>query len=117
MDIKIITKLGLSMMTAEEREQRMSNVIRENEIDAAALASLINDCRDRCYVLTEREVEHITEQQKIQIRWMLTKISGKEEVQGMSPEEIVDFIMDLKSGVKYSFSEKMAIVEAIMRME
>lgn len=117
MDIKIITKLGWSMMTAEARDDLMSRVIRESEIDAAALASLINECRDQCYVLTEREVDHITEQQKIQVRWMLTKISGEEEVQGMSPDEIVDFIMDLKSGVKYSFSEKMAIVEAIMGME
>ena len=93
MDIKIITKLAWSMMTAEKRHELMSRILKDNEIDAAALASLINDCRDRCYVLTEREVEHITEQQKIQIRWMLTKISGEEEVQGMSPEEIVDFTL------------------------
>lgn len=113
MDIKIITKLGWSMMTEETRDDLMSRVIRGNEIDAAALASLINECRDTCYVLTEREVGHITEQQKIQIRWMLTKISGEEVVQKMAPDEIVDFITDLKSGVNYSFFEKMSIVKAV----
>ena len=117
MDIKIITKLGWSMMTAEKRHELMSKTINGNEIDAEALAYLINECRDRCYILTEREVENITEQQKIQIRWMLAKINGEEEVQTMSPDEIVEFILDLKSGVNYSFSEKMAIVEAIMGME
>ena len=117
MDIKIITKFGWSMMTEETRDELMSRVIRGNEIDAAALVALINECRDACYKITEREVDHITEQQKVQIRWMLTKISGEEAVQLMTPDEVVDFIMDLKSGVNYSFFEKVAIAEAIMGME
>ena len=117
MDIKIITKLGWSMITEEIRDDLKSRVIRGNEIDAAALAFLINECRDTCYALTNQEVERVTEQQKTQIRWMLSKINGSEEVEKMSPDEIVDFIMDLKSGVNYSFSEKMTIVEAIMEME
>ena len=66
MDIKIITKLGWSMITEEIRDDLKSRVIRGNEIDAAALAFLINECRDTCYALTNHEVERVTEQQLLQ---------------------------------------------------
>ena len=116
MDIKILTKLGLSIMTPEAREERLDRVLKNNVIDAAALAELIDECREACSILTEVKVERITEQQKIQIRWMLSRISGKEAVAQMSVDELTEWVLELKAGGGYTFSEKAAIVQAIIRM-
>ena len=116
MDIKVLTRMGLAMMTPEAREERLGDIIKDNEIDAASLAALINESRDACYKITEREVESVTEEQKIQIRWMLAKIDGTEEVEKMDPDDLAEWVLDLKKS-RFSFEEKASIVKAIMGME
>lgn len=117
MDVKILTKLGLLMMKPEVREERLNSLITGNKISCPAVGKLINEARDAMYVLTERESEAITEQDKIRIRWMLTKVDGEKEVQRMNPDELAEWAVELANGGWMNSSDYAEIVKAIMRME
>ena len=118
MDIKVLVRMGFSMMTPDAQEDRLNSIVQGNTIDAAAFAALINECRDACYAVTEMTTPNISEQQKIQIRWMLSRVDGKKEVRNMDPDELVAWVLDLRENKgKYSFSEKMSVFKALMKME
>ena len=117
MDVKILTKLGLLMMTPEAREERLNSLITGNKISCPAVGKLINEARDAMYVLTERESEAITEQDKIRIRWMLTKVNGEKVVQRMKQNELTQWAVELVNGEWLSAADYGEIVRAIMRME
>ena len=117
MDVKILTKLGLLMMDPQAREERLNSLITGNQISCPAVAALINDARDAMYVLTERDSDAVTEQDKIRIRWMLTKVDGEKAVQNMDPDELADWAVELVNGEWLSASDYAEIVRAIMRME
>ena len=117
MDVKILTKLGLLMMDPQVREERINSLITGNQIRCPAVAALINEARDAMYVLTERESEAITEQDRIRIRWMLTKVDGEKEVQRMNPDELAEWAVELANGEWLSAADYKEIVGAIMRME
>ena len=117
MDVKILTKLGLLMMKPEVREERINSLITGNQISCPAVAALINEARDAMYVLTERESEAITEQDRIRIRWMLTKVDGEKEVQRMNPDELAEWAVELVNGEWLSTADYAEIVRVIMRME
>ena len=117
MDVKILTKLGLLMMKPEVREERLGSLINGNKISCPELAALINEARDAMYVLTERESEAITEQDKIRIRWMLTGIDGEDAVKHMNPDELAKWAVELVNGEWLSTADYGEIVRAIMRME
>ncbi len=117
MDVKIMAKLGLMMMTPEAREERLNSLITGKRISCPAVVALINDARDALYVLTEKESEAVDEQNKIRIRWMLTGIDGEKEVQRMNPDELTEWVVGLVNGEWLSSSDYAEIVRAIMRME
>ena len=117
MDVKILTKLGLLLMKPEVREERLGSLINGNKISCPELAALINDARDAMYVLTERESEAVTEQDRIRIRWMLTKVDGEKEVQRMNPDELAGWAVELANGGGLDAADYKEIVGAIMRME
>ena len=117
MDVKILTKLWLLMMKPEVREERLNSLITGNQISCPAVAKLINDARDAMYVLTERESEAVTEQDKIRIRWMLTKVDGEKEVHMMNPDELAEWAVVLANGEWMNSADYKEIVGAIMRME
>ena len=117
MDVKILTKLGLLMMDPQVREERLNSLITGNQISCPAVGKLINDARDAMYVLTERESETVSEQDKIRIRWMLTKVDGEKEVQKMNPDELAEWAVELVNGGGLGAADYKEIVGAIMRME
>ena len=117
MDVKILTKLGLLMMKPEVREERLNSLITGNKISCPAVAALINEARDAMYVLTERESEAVTEQDRIRIRWMLTKVDGEKEVQRMNPDELAGWAVELVNGEWMNSADYREIIGAIMRME
>lgn len=117
MDVKILTKLGLLMMKPEVREERINALISGNQISCPAVAKLINEARDAMYVLTERDSEAVTEQDKIRIRWMLAKVDGEKEVQKMHPDELAAWAVELVNGGGLDAADYKEIVRAIMRME
>ena len=117
MDVKILTKLGLLMMDPQAREERLNSLITGNRISCPAVGKLINDARDAMYVLTERESEAVTEQDKIRIRWMLSKVDGDKEVQRMNPDELTEWVVGLVNGGGLEAADYAEIVRAIMRME
>ena len=117
MDVKILTKLGLLMMEPKAREEWINALISGNRISCPAVAKLINDARDAMYVLTERESEAVTEQDRIRIRWMLTKVDGEKEVQRMNPDELAAWAVELVNGGGLDAADYREIIGAIMRME
>ena len=63
-----------------------------------------------------RPSERVTEQEKIQIRWMLSRINGSEVVKNMNPDELAEWVMDLKeNGTEFSLSDMATIAGAMMR--
>ena len=114
--IKVLTRFGLLMMNPEERESKLNEVIKGNTIRAGSLAKLIDECMDNCYHLTERETPNITDQQNTQIRWMLQGIEGEKVVKSMMPEEILDWVLDLKKG-KFTNEELLTVAKSIMMRE
>lgn len=99
------------------REERLSSLISRNQISCPAVAALINEARDACYALTEKESETADEQRRIQIRWMLTEIDGEKAVRSMNPDELAEWVVDLVNGEGLDAADYGEIVRAIMRME
>jgi len=42
-----------------------------------------------------RPSERVTEQEKIQIRWMLSRINGSEVVKNMNPDELAEWVFEV----------------------
>ena len=118
MDAKLLTRLGLLMMTPEAREARLSSIMQGSRIDCPALAALIDECRDSFYVMTDQETENVDDQQKIQIRWMLSRIKGVEVVRNMNPDKLAEWVVDLveTKGVLGS-TDFSNIAKTMMKME
>lgn len=99
------------------------------KIHGDRVAALINECRDACYLLTEKEQSNdqtaknslhrpVSEQEMINIRWMLTRMDGKQIVQNMKPEELVEWVLDLREcGPKMNTEELMAMAKVVMKRE
>ena len=118
MDAKKLTKIGLLMMEPEAREERLAALTDGLVIHGDKLAALIDEARDACYVLTNEESKMVDEQQKIKIRWMLTEINGKDIVRNMDPDELVDWVVDLREHKgAFSKAELAETTRAIMGMK
>ena len=116
--VKIITRMGMMLMESEEREERLEGLMTGNIIHCDKIGELIDACKDKCYALTENGSDAVSEQQKIQIRWMITRIDGLEAAQGMDPEELIDWVMDLcENKTAFSKSELGTVAKAIMMRE
>lgn len=75
--------------------EQLKSHLRGTRIDCPALAALIDECRDSFYAMTDLETENIDDQQKIQIRWMLSRIKGEDVVRTMHPDELAEWVVDL----------------------
>ena len=111
--VQVITRIGLILMTPEAREERLMKLMDGAVIDAREVAHLIDECRDACYVLTEKD--GITEEQRIQIRWMLTRIKGEEIVRRMDPDALAEWVVDLvKNRTAFSYEDLAVMAKALM---
>ena len=118
MDAKLLTKLGLLMMTPEVREERMSSIMQGSRIDCPALAALIDECRDSFYAMTDQETENVDDQQKIQIRWMLSQIKGEDVIRNMNPNELAQWVIDLvETKGTLGNADFATIAKTMMKME
>lgn len=116
--IKVITRMGLVLMEPKVREERLDALMDGAAIDGPAVARLIDDCRDACYALAGRDSEKVSTQQKIQIRWMLTRIKGEDVVRNMDPDELAEWVLDLrKNKTAFSASDLGTVAKALMGME
>ena len=118
MDAKILTRLGLLIMSKETKEKRLAALMDGDDINGPAMAALIDECKDVCYFLTDRDSKAVDEHQKIQIRWMLTEIDGKEIVENMDPDELAAWVFDLRENKTiFSASDLGTIAKVMMKRE
>ena len=90
-----ILELGLANMSKETRKERIDRIFMEdNNIDGAALAALIDECRDGMRVLLTGNEGQISNPDEV--RAMLDEVDGKNAVANMSGEEIVEMLMELR---------------------
>ena len=60
----------------------------------------------------------MSEQEKIKIRWMLTRIDGLKAARGMDPDELVEWVLDLrKNETIFSKDDLRKVARAMMKME
>lgn len=122
--IKLMTKVGLMFMEPEERETRLKDLMEGNTINGPTLARLIDDCIRNCYELTEKtgaeenekQNKKVSEHEKVQIRWMLQKIDGRQAVANMEPEEAYDFVKSMRSD-RFSTGDLMTVAKSMMSRE
>ena len=113
--IKVITRMGLLMMDAKERNERIAALMTDNAIHCDKVGELINACKDKCYELTQGESHAVSEAEKIQIRWMLTKIDGAKEARRMDPDELAEWVLDLReNGTAFSPEDLWKVAKAMM---
>lgn len=116
--IKVITRMGLVLMEPKVREERLDALMDGAAIQGKEVVRLIDECRDACYALAGRDSEKVSAQQKIQIRWMLTRIKGEDVVRNMDPDELAEWVLDLrKNKTAFSVSDLGTVAKALMGME
>lgn len=116
--VKAMTRLGLMLMSPEARDERLDALINDGVIECAEVARLIDEARDAIYVLTDRESEAVDEQQKIQIRWMLTKVKGASVVRNMDKKELAAWVADLRENKTICSTEDLkTVAKAMMKRE
>ena len=116
--VKVITRMGLLFMDPEERKERIGALMDGNAIHCDKVGELIDVCKDKCYELTARESEAVSEQEKIKIRWMLTRIDGAKAARNMDPDELAEWVLDLReNGTIFSKDDLGKVAKAMMKME
>ena len=116
--VKVITRMGLLMMDPEERKERINSLMTGNIIHCDKVGELIDACKDKCYELTQGESHTISEAEIIQIRWMLTRIDGAKEARRMDPDELAEWVLDLReNGTAFSSADLQKVARAMMKME
>ena len=114
--VKLITRFGLMLMEPEERQDWINSLVTGKVIDCKAVGELIDTCKKKCYELTQAGSDAVSEQEKIQIRWMLTKVNGLQETRSMDPEELAEWVVDLReNGTMFSSSDLVMVAKAMMR--
>jgi hypothetical protein len=115
--VKVITRMGLLMMDAQERKERIAALMTGNIIHCDKVGELIDSCKDKCYELTQGESHTISEAEIIQIRWMLTRIDGLKEARRMNPDELAEWVLDLReNGTAFSTADLQKVARALMGM-
>ena len=116
--VKVITRMGLLFMDPEERKARLDALMDGNAIHCDKVGELIDACKEKCYELTARESEAVSEQEKIKIRWMLTRIDGLKAARQMEPDELAEWVLDLrKNGTAFSSDDLGKVAKAMMKMD
>ena len=117
-DFPIITRMGLLFMDPKERKERLDALMDGNAIHCDKVGELIDACKEKCYELTARESEAVSEQEKIKIRWMLTRIDGLKVARQMDPDELAEWVFELReNGTIFSSSDLSTVARAMMKME
>ena len=116
--VKTMVRLGLIIMDKETREKHLDALVNGDAISGPAVAALIDDTKNICYAMTDKDSEAVTEKEKIDIRWMLTRLDGKKVVNNMAPDELAEWVVDLCSnGTVFSSEELKAVIKSMMRKE
>ena len=116
--VKVITRMGLLFMDPKERKERLDALMDGNAIHCDKAGELIDACKDKCYALTENGSQAVSEAEKIQIRWMLTRIDGMKAVRGMDPDELAEWVLDLRENETiFSIDDPRKVAGAMMKME
>lgn len=116
--VKVITRMGLLFMDPEERKEHIGALMDGNAIHCDKVGELIDACKEKCYELTQGNSQAVSEAEKIKIRWMLTRIDGMKEARGMDPDELVEWVLDLReNGTIFSSSDLGTVAKALMKME
>lgn len=100
--IKQVTLTGLSFMTREAQQERMSRVfVSRYEISGPALAELIDECKTAtgAFLLKQNSSRVISTEQKSTIRKMLELTDGKNEVAAIELTEDIDWLIELRDKV------------------
>ena len=115
--VKVITRMGLLFMDPKERKERLDALMDGNAIHCDKVGELIDACKDKCYELTARESEAVSEHEKIKIRWMLTRIDGLKAARQMEPDELAEWVLDLReNGTAFSIADLQKVARALMGM-
>jgi hypothetical protein len=116
--VKVITRMGLLFMDPKERKERLDALIDGNAIHCDKVGELIDACKEKCYELTQNGSQAVSEAEKIKIRWMLTRIDGLKEARSMDPDELAEWVFDLrKNGTIFSSDDLGTVAKAMMKME
>ena len=121
--VKAMTRLGLMLMSSEARNERLDALIDNTTngtitVNCNEVARLIDEARDAIYVLTDQESETVDEQEKIKIRWMLTKVKGASVVRNMNEKELAAWVADLRENKTICSTEDLkTVAKAMMRRE
>ena len=116
--VKTMTRLGLMLMTPEVRKERLDVLVDGGTVNCNEVARLIDEARDAIYVLTDQESETVDEQEKIKIRWMLTKVKGASVVRNMNEKELAAWVADLRENKTICSTDDLkTVAKAMMRRE
>lgn len=116
--VKVITRMGLLFMNPEERKERIGALMDGNAIHCDKVGELIDACKEKCYELTQNGSQAVSEAEKIKIRWMLTRIDGMKAARGMDPDELAEWVLDLReNGTIFSKVDLRKVTGAMMKMK
>ncbi len=100
--IKQVTLTGLSFMTREAQQERMSRVfVSRYEISGSALAELIDECKAAAgaFLTKQKDSGAISPEQRNTIRKMLELTDGKNEVAAIGLTEDIDWLIEMRDKV------------------
>ena len=116
--VKVITRLGLILMERERREQMLAELIEGKTLRGDKVAALIDECKSQCYEFSFRDSEAVGESEKVRIRWMFSRIDGKKAVKNMNPDELAEWVLDMrKNGTAFSAEDLGKVARAMMGMD
>ena len=116
--VKVITRLGLILMEPEKRNKLLAELIDGKTLRGDKVAELIEACKENCYNFSFRESEAVGEGEKVKIRWMLSRIDGTRVVNRMDPDELAEWVLDLReNGTAFSTEDLAKVARAMMHYE
>ena len=116
--VKVITRLGLILMEPEKRNKLLAELIESKTLRGDKVAELIDECKSQCYEFSFRDSEAVGESEKVRIRWMLMNINGKDVVRNMDPDELAEWVLDLReNGTAFSTEDLAKVARAMLHYE
>lgn len=99
----------------EQGENWFDALMTDNVIHPDKVAELIDASKEIINGLTFRETKAVTEEEKNNIHWLLKRINGKDVVRKMKPDELADWVTDLReNGTDFSPSDLGVVAKALM---
>ena len=97
---KRVTEIGLGLMSEEARKERLNIICGGNTIRTAALAFLSDECADAVGLVLEEHPDVLGQEESEKIIENLGRISGSEAVASCFPDELSDWVLEVKESVK-----------------